>query len=106
MSSVAANGASIDSLIEGSLGGQAATEDIVASTPVPNPPQIETIKPRNVERDEPRGRHGKERGGHTGRGERTERSERSESRHGGGKAKGGGHSGASHASSGAHHKHK
>jgi soluble lytic murein transglycosylase len=43
---VASAGASIDSLLEGSLGpGADAQATVVASTPVPNPPEIERVKP-------------------------------------------------------------
>jgi soluble lytic murein transglycosylase len=43
---LASAGATIDSLLEGSAGaGAEAQTEIVASTPVPNPPEIEQIKP-------------------------------------------------------------
>ena len=43
---MASTGASIDTLLEGSIGaGTDAQVTVVASTPVPNPPEIERVKP-------------------------------------------------------------
>jgi len=58
---IASAGATIDSLLEGSLGaGPDAQAEVVASTPVPNPPEVERIKPLR-EHGRPAG-HGKRRG--------------------------------------------
>jgi hypothetical protein len=55
---LAQSGPTIDSVLEGSLGGNVDSNEVVASTPVPNPPEVEHAKP------EPREKAGKAARGH------------------------------------------
>jgi soluble lytic murein transglycosylase len=60
---LASNGPTIDSLLEGSLGaGADADAAVIASTPVPNPPEIERVPPRRLAKHPKRAEHGAKHG--------------------------------------------
>ncbi len=94
----ASSGATIDALLEGSLGASNGVQldpdsAVVASTPVPNPPEIELIKPSRAERL----REMREAGAHhKGAKGKADRGGRSTGKHAASHGAGGGHAKAKH----------